>query len=135
MFVIPSPNEVVISSDLSDGLGRRLPCYNTSENIIFANGEGRSLIAETRDAIEENSAGNIKANPKQHGKKAQREGESRAKKKLTLEELRRTSPPGFKEFEAAIGSQDLDEEIALLLWEDIFKPLDSFELLNIGSGH
>ena len=45
------------------------------------------------------------------------------KKKLSLAELKKISPPGFQEFEAAIAWQKLDEETALLLWEDIFKPL------------
>ena len=51
--------------------------------------------------------------------------ENQAKKKLSLEDLKRTSPPGFKEFEAAVALKELDEELALLLWEDIFKPLSS----------
>ena len=50
---------------------------------------------------------------------------------MTLAELKKLSPPGYKEFEAAVGSKDLDEQTALQLWEDIFKPLDIFELLNI----
>ena len=53
------------------------------------------------------------------------------KKKLTLEELKKLSPPGYKEFEAAVGSKDLDEETALQLWEDIFKSLDIFEISKI----
>lgn len=40
-------------------------------------------------------------------------------------ELRKRRPSGFKEFEIALGSQDLEEEVALQLWEDIFKPLRS----------
>ena len=58
------------------------------------------------------------------------------KEKLSLEELKKTSPPAFQEFEAALASQELDEEIALLLWEDIFKPLSShFESLQDDSGN
>ena len=56
---------------------------------------------------------------------------SKQRKKLTLKELKMKSPPGYKKFEAALGSQDLDEELALRLWEDIFKPLNLFELLGI----
>ena len=57
--------------------------------------------------------------------------ESQGEKKLTLEELKKLSPPGYKEFEAAVGSRDLDEETALQLWEDIFKSLDIFEMSKI----
>ena len=53
------------------------------------------------------------------------------KKKLTLKQLQMQSPPGYKKLEAALGSQDLDEELALQLWEDIFKPLSSFDLPGI----
>ena len=70
---------------------------------------------------ERNSSGQSVACEENQGKK----------KKLTLEELKKLSPPGYKEFEAAVGSKDLDEQTALQLWEDIFKPLDIFELLNI----
>ena len=57
--------------------------------------------------------------------------ESQGEKKLTLEELMKLSPPGYKEFEAAVGSKDLNEETALQLWEDIFKSLDIFEMSKI----
>ena len=57
--------------------------------------------------------------------------ESQGEKKLTLEELKKLSPPGYKEFEAAAGSRDLDEETALQLWEDIFKSLHIFEMSKI----
>ena len=58
------------------------------------------------------------------------------KKKLSLAELKKISPPGFQEFEAAIAWQELDEETALLLWEDIFKPLSShFESLQDDSAN
>ena len=57
--------------------------------------------------------------------------ENQGEKKLTLEELKKLSPLGYKEFEAAVGSRDLDEETALQLWEDIFKSLDIFEKSKI----
>lgn len=57
--------------------------------------------------------------------------ESQGEKKLTLKELMKLSPPGYKEFEAAVGSKDLNEETALQLWEDIFKSLDIFEISKI----
>ncbi|KAL9973916.1 hypothetical protein ACROYT_G020432 [Oculina patagonica] len=55
----------------------------------------------------------------------QPEYKNQSKKKMSLEDLKRTSPPGFEEFETAVALKELDEEIALLLWEDIFKPLSS----------
>ena len=54
---------------------------------------------------------------------------------LTLEDLKRRRPLGFQKFEASLASLDLDEEIALELWEDIFKPLYTFDFLKIDSGH
>ena len=55
--------------------------------------------------------------------------EFRPKKKLSVEELKKTSPRGFQESEAAFASKELDGEIAF--WEDIFKPLSShFESLQ-----
>ena len=53
------------------------------------------------------------------------------KVKLTLKELHAKRPPGYKKFQAAVGWRNLDEETALNLWEDIFKPLSSFEMLGI----
>jgi len=55
------------------------------------------------------------------------------RKKLTLTQLQEKSPPGYKQFEASLGLEELDEELALKLWQDIFKPLSSFEMLDIGS--
>ena len=60
------------------------------------------------------------------------EGRS-TKKRLSLKELQMQSPPGFKEFDAKVEWRAMDEEVALKLWEDIFKPLCSFELLGICS--
>ena len=59
--------------------------------------------------------------------------EGSTKKRRSLKELQRQSPPGFKEFDAKVEWRVLDEEVALQLWEDIFKPLCSFELLGIAS--
>ena len=42
MFTIPCPEEVVISTELSRGLGRRLPCYNTSKCAIVVKKENRA---------------------------------------------------------------------------------------------
>ena len=50
--------------------------------------------------------------------------------KKSLHELQMESPPGFKEFDAKVDWRTLDEEIALQLWEDIFKPLYTFDLVT-----
>ena len=61
----------------------------------------------------------------------QARGDNQFQKKLSLEELKKMSPPGYQEFEAAVALNELNEDIALLLWEDIFKPLSShFESLK-----
>ena len=52
-------------------------------------------------------------------------GKERLKRK-TLKELQRKCPPGFRKFELEVGWQSIDEEIALQLWEDVFKPLYTF---------
>ena len=128
MFTIPCPEEVVISTELSSGLGRRLPCYSTSQCVIVFKKEDRADMPEITDGrLKESSRKNKKCSARSVACE-ESQGE---KKKLTLEELKKLSPPGYKAFEAAVGSKDVDEETALQLWEDIFKPLDIFELLNI----
>lgn len=127
MFTIPCPDEVIMTSEISSGLGRRVPCSNTDQCVIVVR-KNKSAIADTADEHEE-----IATNQETHSKQTVEQGDRQCgRQKVTLEELKRTSSPGYKRFEAAIGSQDLDEETALLLWEDIFKPLCSFELLKIG---
>ena len=44
-------------------------------------------------------------------------------KKKTLRELQKECPPGFAKFELEVQWQTMDEDIALQLWEDVFKPL------------
>ena len=56
---------------------------------------------------------------------ARRSGKERLKRK-TLKELQKECPPGFRKFELEVGWQSIDEEIALQLWEDVFKPLYTF---------
>ena len=125
MLTIPCPEEVVISAELSSGLGRRLPCANV-----------RSWSRKKTELTCPKSLTNTLRKAPRRTKKCS--GQSVAceenqgeKKKLTLEELKKLSPPGYKEFEAAVGSRDLDEETALQLWEDIFKSLDIFEISKI----
>ena len=48
------------------------------------------------------------------------------KKRKSLKELQLESPPGFKKFETEVDLETIDEEIALQLWEDVFKPLYTF---------
>lgn len=127
MFTIPCREEVVISTELSSGLGRRLPCYNTSQCAIVVKKENRADVPEiTDERLKDGSTKNKKCS----GQSVACE-ESQGGKKLTLEELKMLFPPGYKEFEVAVGSKDLDEETALQLWEDIFKSLDIFEISKI----
>ena len=39
MFLIPCPEEAYIFTELSSGLGRRLPCYNTNQYVIIVREE------------------------------------------------------------------------------------------------
>ena len=55
----------------------------------------------------------------------QRSEEAKMKEK-TLQELHMEPPPGFRKFESKVDWQNMDEHIALQLWEDIFKPLYTF---------
>lgn len=48
-----------------------------------------------------------------------------AKRRKSLKELQQEAPHGFKQFESAVNWKSLDEDTALQLWEDIFKPLQS----------
>ena len=48
------------------------------------------------------------------------------RKRKTLQELHMEPPPGFRKFEAEVDWKTIDEEIALQLWEDVFKPLYTF---------
>ena len=59
----------------------------------------------------------------------------RGETELTLKDLKKARPPGFRKFETSLGSVKLDDELALQLWEDIFKPLYTFDFLKIDSGH
>lgn len=52
--------------------------------------------------------------------------EGSVKKRKSLKELQLESPPGFKKFETEVDLETVDEEIALQLWEDVFKPLYTF---------
>ena len=47
-------------------------------------------------------------------------------KRKTLKELQKEGPPGFRKFELEVKWQTIDEDIALQLWEDVFKPLYTF---------
>lgn len=48
------------------------------------------------------------------------------KAKKRLKELQVESPPGFRKFESEVEWQRIDAEIALQLWEDVFKPMYTF---------
>ena len=47
-------------------------------------------------------------------------------KKKTLHELHVDPPPGFRKFESEMDWQNMDHDIALQLWEDVFKALYTF---------
>ena len=135
MSGIPCPKEVFIFTELSSGLGQRLPCYSISGNVIIVRDQGKGNIVAKGDYDERNSG--LKTNPEHRCSVKFGDKNQATEKKLTLEELRTRRPaPGFKEFEAALGSQNLDEEVALQLWEDIFKPLRSgFHVMETGYGY
>ena len=116
MFTIPCPEEVFISTELSSGLGRRLPCYSTPYSAVIMREENSlALLDEQQETSSANDANKYDRNYPAH------QDESKEKHRLILEELKRQSPPGYEEFEAAVGSKGLDDETALQLWEDIFK--------------
>ena len=125
MFTIPCPEEVVITTELSSGLGRRLSCYSTSQALIVVKQENRADKPEIPEITHKRQQKSSTKNEKSSGQSVACE-ENQGKKKLTLEELKKLSPPGYKEFEAAVASKDLDEQTALQLWEDVFEPLDNF---------
>ena len=55
------------------------------------------------------------------------EGKEEAKmKKKSLQELHMKPPPAFRKFESEVDWQNMDQDIALQLWEDVFKPLYTF---------
>ena len=57
MFSWPCPEEVNICTELSGGLGRRLPCYNTNQHIIIVREEiSSNLDKQQDDRHDENSA-------------------------------------------------------------------------------
>lgn len=45
-FTIPCPEEVVITTELSRGLGGRLSCYSTSQTVIVVKQENRANMPE-----------------------------------------------------------------------------------------
>ena len=130
MFTIPCPEEVVITTEVSRGLGRRLSCYSTSQIVIVVKQENRADTPEIPDITHKRQQKSSTKKENSSGQSVACEENQERKKKLTLEELKKLSPPGYKEFEAAVGSKDLDEQTALQLWEDIFKPLDIFEFVE-----
>ena len=57
-----------------------------------------------------------------------RSEEGSVKRRKCLQELHMDPPPGFRKFEAEVPWETIDEEIALQLWEDVFKPLYTFRI-------
>lgn len=123
MLTIPCPEEMFVSTELSSGFGRRLPCYDTDQCVIIVKEENGSRgKAEITDERKEGLSTELLEHS-QHS--VQPGSESKGKQKLRLEELKKKAPPGYKqfEFEAALRSLDVDEETALELWEDLFSKL------------
>ena len=121
MLTIPCPEEIFASTELSSGFGRRLPCYNTDQCAIIVKEENSSPgKAEITDERKEGLL-TESLEPSKH--LVQPDSESKGKQKLRLEELKKKAPPGYKQFEAALRSLDVDEETALELWEDLFSKL------------
>ena len=84
MLTIPCPEEVVISAELSSGLGRRLPCANVRSWSRKKTGLTCPEITDER--LKEGSTKNKKCS----GQSVACE-ESQGEKKLTLEELKKLS--------------------------------------------
>ena len=55
-----------------------------------------------------------------------RNSDESVKKRKTLQELHMNPPLGFRKFEFEVDWKTIDEEIALQLWEDVYKPLYTF---------
>ena len=121
MLTIPCPEEIFASTELSSGFGRRLPCYNTDQCAIIVKEENASRgKAEITDERKEG----LSTESLEHSQHSvQPDSESKGKQKLRVEELKKKAPPGYKQFEAALRSLDVDEETALELWEDLFSKL------------
>jgi len=68
-----------------------------------------------------------KEKPGEEGVELNFQGNEEAKpKKKTLQELHMDPPPAFRKFESEVDWQNMDHDIALQLWEDVFKPLYTF---------
>ena len=120
--VFPNPKKSPFT-EIFRGFGRKSAYFNTSKGCE----EKITQIADTNGQEGMTSWTKAQSSPQTF----QPSPKIQSKKKLSLEELKKTSPPGFQGFEAAFASKKLDEETALLLWEDIFKPLSShFESLR-----
>ena len=88
--------------------------------MIIVKEENASREAEITDERKEGLSTDSQE-PSQNS--VQPDSESKGKQKLRLEELKKKAPPGYKQFEAALRSLDVDEETALELWEDLFSKL------------
>ncbi len=120
--VIPCPNRTLKGqmSGKVRSFARWSLFYKTTKGIVIEKVGKRSHIGDTNE-----QEGNSEKEAHQTQHSQQPENKNQPKKRMSLEDLKRTSPPGFEEFETAVALKELDEEIALLLWEDIFKPLSS----------
>ena len=100
-------------------------------------------LAKRKEAKESlgNSLGELTKDPKKRYRPIQNEtsdddclvesnsdggSDASTKAKKRLKELQVESPPGFRKFESEVEWQRIDAEIALQLWEDVFKPMYTF---------
>ena len=125
MRTIASDQEFLGPSQKRNGLNKQSSVHETSGRFIVVEEGGNSYLVEKEESQEEDR--DLRTNQNHSGDDSQAV--------LTLEDLKTRRPPGFQKFEASLASLDLDDEIALRLWEDIFKPLYTFDFLKIDSGH
>ena len=124
MRTIASDQEFLGPSQKRNNFNKQSSVHKTNGRFIVVEEGGNSYLVEKEECQEDRD---LRTNQKRSGDDSQAV--------LTLEDLKRRRPPGFQKFEASLASLDLDEEIALELWEDIFKPLYTFDFLKIDSGH
>ena len=90
--------------------------------------EKRKSFRETLFGGQKKKADKYEGTDSRNNEEDETSGQNSGKRsaKTTLRELQRDPPPGFRKFESEVDWQTMDEEIALQLWEDVFKPLYTF---------
>lgn len=90
--------------------------------------EKRKSFRETLFAGQKKKADKYEGTDSRDNEEGETSGQNSGKRsaKTTLRELQLNPPPGFRKFESEVDWQTMDEEIALQLWVDVFKPLYTF---------